>query len=219
MKAARYTRMPLCQLGDALARKVGIFAAAVMLVACASPPTGPQSTSEALIRSYTPDPDRPLPVLGRIDATYDAADILWQTLDFSVGAIDPSVNVGRLDGVTSIRIEGYLPGQDFEEGFGRLRIEADLPQGAIPGVAIAVIVAVIDTPGYDAPRFVSGPEAQLQITRISPPDLEIDVYGPMAGTFAATLCRTASRAAPPDTTDCKPIAGAFDTQGSFEALR
>jgi hypothetical protein len=82
-----------------------------------------------------------------------------------------------------------------------------------------VIIAVIDSPGFDAPRHVSGPEALLQVSQLSPPTTEPEVYGPISGTFVATLCRATSREASPDPTDCKPIAGVFETQGSFEGSR
>ena len=184
---------------------------------------GPQAGQETNLieppQALYAEPERPLPVLGRIDATYGGATMLWQTLDFSVGAIDPSANIGSYQGTVSIFVGGHLPGQDFDEMTGRLEIRADLPQGAAPGAAGNVVIAVIDTPGYDAPREVSGAEATLVITEVTPPADEGEVYGTLAGRFAARLCRAASREAMPDPADCLPIEGSFSTSASFEGMR
>jgi hypothetical protein len=95
-------------------------------VACETVPQQSMFLPEGPFTTLVVEPERPLPVLGRINATYDGQRVLWPTLDFSVGAIDPSANVGTFDGVTTLFIGGYLPGQDFNEDVGRIRIEADL---------------------------------------------------------------------------------------------
>ncbi|SMY09697.1 hypothetical protein [Flavimaricola marinus] len=198
--------------------RVALLTAFLALGACQQAPSDQLIEPESVYTVLDAGPARPLPVLGRITSTYAGQPTVWNTLDFSVGAIDPSANVTTYDGTTLLYVGGYLPDQDNREDFGRLRIEAELPQGAVPGAAGNVVIAVIDTPGYDAPRYVSGPDARLQVTQIAPPVDISEVYGEIFGTFVATLCRAASREAPPDTSDCKPIAGEFSTQGSIQGM-
>lgn len=187
------------------------------LVSCET--AAPVLPEEPVFEALYAQPDRPLPVIGEIDAIYDGQAVRWDTLDFSLGAIDPSANVTRYDGIVRLFVGGHLPGQDFRENFGRLEIRAELPSGAVPGAGVNVVVAVVDEPGRDGPRYQSGPDARLQITRIVPPDLGVTPYGPIEGTFVATLCRTIGVDGPPDVNDCRPIAGEFSTQGSFEGMR
>lgn len=198
--------------------------AALLLAACQDTPDTPPDTADVM----PPEPpfvalmgqaDRPLPIIGSIPATYDGVPVLWQTLDFSLGAIDPSANMSRYDGTVSFYMSGHLPGQDFREHYGRLRIEAELPAGPVPGLGNVIEIAVIDVPGYDAPRYVGGADARLEITSVALPTDEFSVFGQVSGNFSGTLCRAESQTATPDPDDCKTIEGTFETEASFESLR
>lgn len=195
-------------------------AAVLLLASCeGATDTTDDTLPELEFVALVGEPERPLPIIGAIPATYDGVPVLWQTLDFSLGAIDPSANLSRYDGTVSLYLGGHLPGQDFRENYGRLRIEAELPAGPVPGPAKVIEIAVIDVPGYDVPRYVGGADAKLEMTAISPPTDEFSVFGQISGNFSATLCRAESQTATPDRADCKTIEGTFETEASFESLR
>ncbi|SLN54358.1 hypothetical protein [Roseisalinus antarcticus] len=137
------------------------------------------------------------PAIGRIT---DAGGPGWTTYDFSVGAVDPSAHVSPRDGVPTLTLVGFPPGEPFAES-GRLQITAPLAAVA-PGPASGT--ARIS--GGEVP--LEGP-ATVTIDAVSPPAPD-ELLGRISGSYSARLCPAGGADA-----GCESHAGTFSTRAAL----
>lgn len=180
-------------------------AAACVLLALASCGSGPPPATQPG-QMLLPDDSRGS-VIGSVTGFVGGAPEAWETLDFSVGAPDATASIQGDDGRFVLIVMAYPPGTDGARA-GRITIEATLPNGPVPGPATGPVITLHETEAPDGPGYRSTETALLNVSTLSRRD---GLYGEIAGSFVATLCRTESADAALDPTDCRDVAGEFET--------
>jgi len=183
-------------------------AALALLVACDGATVTPAPTGDMAGASD-------FPVLGSITGFVAGEPTAWETIDFSVGALDASAFLIVRDGTHELNVTGYPPG-GADAGAGRLRLVAALPNGPVPGPGSTPSLFLYETDAASGPRYQSTGVPLVNITDVQRQPGEL--YGTISGTFIATLCRAPSADAPPDPADCRDLAGEFDTRAQFDGF-
>lgn len=183
------------------------LAAALGLAACDTatvPATTPGSFTQA---------SRDVPVMGSVTGFVGGDQRAWETLDFSVGALDGSAFVTRRDGGEVLTITGFVAGSGGAPE-GRIRIVAGLG-GLAPGPGSNVSIILFESAEESGPRLQSTGVPLLNVSNLVRLD---EIGGTAQGTFVATLCRVTDPDAPADTSDCRDVAGEFDTRVQFDGV-
>jgi hypothetical protein len=144
-----------------------------------------------------------VPKLGTIDLVLNDAPAQWQTVDLSVGAIDPTASFERLNGTPTLRLTGFAPDDTLLEGRGLISVTAtfdDLSGG--DAITTDVFLA-----GSFAEDVVARGDDDLQVTVTQVIRNVENSYGAVAGTITGTLCRVQN-----DPSGCQSINGAFSSK-------
>lgn len=179
-----------------------LVAALLALAACGSGPVPVTQPGQMPVLE-----DASGSVIGSVTGFVDGAPVEWETLDFSIGAPDATASIQDEQGRFVLIVMAYPPGTDGARA-GRITIEATLPNGPVPGPATGPVITLHDTEALDGPGYRSTETALLNVATLSRRD---GLYGEIAGSFVATLCRAEEAAAATDPNDCRNVAGEFET--------
>ena len=184
------------------------FAATIALGACeraAVPATVPGTFTQA---------DREIPVMGSVTGFIVGEAFAWETLDFSVGALDGSAWIGSRDGSVVLTITGYPAGTGGAAA-GRVQIVTEMPNGLAPGPGANAAITLFETEGDTGPRLQSTGQPLVNVSNFVRFD---DINGSVQGTFVTTLCFVAGPDSAPEAGECRDVAGEFDTRVQFDGV-
>ncbi len=159
-----------------------IRAAILGLALCA----GPIFAQEVMIEDGGPGYP---PKMGEISGALGKKPMAWETYDFSIGAFDASAWVNEYQGVVTLRLMGYPPGQPKVMA-GRVLISADMGKALKKrGKSSAVEVEIYQGEDRDGPRLSNkGVGGKLKITRLKLAPGAASGYGAIEGVVTARLC-------------------------------
>jgi len=156
--------------------------AALMLLVC----TGAALAEDDVV--YMPPPEGWPWKLGDVFGKVGKSAMIWETYDFSIGALDASVWAGNPWGPVQFWLRGMKPGRP-ESTERVLQITATFGDALHVGTAQGpVLVEIFQGAKSDGPRMSSeGRNASLTIRTLEKDPDDIN-YGTVTGTVTARLC-------------------------------
>lgn len=152
------------------------------------------------------------PKMGEISGFLGKEAVAWETFDFSIGAFDASAWVNEYNGVVTLRLMGYPPGQP-QIDTGRVLISADMGKALKKrGKSSEVEIEIYRDEDRDGPRLSNkGKAGRLKITRLKPAPGAASGYGEIEGVVTARLC-------PVDWKEqrCQDFSASFTTDLQFD---
>ncbi len=144
-----------------------------------------------------------IPKLGTVTLTAGNETITRTTVDFSVGAIDPSAWFETVNGEPTLFVAAFHEDDINLDGEKSVEISATFPSIG-PGVSTTAKLEAITNSGSEVVGETQ-PEFRVFITGITPQDDA--VLSRITGTFTGEICAIGDTVEP----DCAILTGSFDT--------